>query len=103
MNPNHVIAVFGCGGDRDRTKRPIMGRIGAELADIPIVTSDNPRSENPDAIVAEVEEGVKQGLRRDSIMKSSSTVVKPFIAPSNWHKKMTSSSLPVRGMKRIRS
>ena len=63
MNPNHVIAVFGCGGDRDRTKRPIMGRIGAELADIPIVTSDNPRSENPDAIVAEVEEGVKQGLK----------------------------------------
>ena len=40
-----------------------MGRIGAELADIPIVTSDNPRSENPDAIVAEVEEGVKQGLK----------------------------------------
>lgn len=63
MNSNHVIAVFGCGGDRDRTKRPIMGRIGAELADIPIVTSDNPRSENPDAIVAEVEEGVKQGLK----------------------------------------
>lgn len=63
MNPNHVIAVFGCGGDRDRTKRPIMGRIGAELADIPIVTSDNPRSENPDAIVAEVEEGVKQRLK----------------------------------------
>ena len=68
MNPNHVIAVFGCGGDRDRTKRPIMGRIGAELADIPIVTSDNPRSENPDAIVAEVEEGVNK-LKADSTIE----------------------------------
>lgn len=63
MNPNRILAVFGCGGDRDRTKRPIMGKIAAENADIPIVTSDNPRSENPDAIVAEVEVGVKQGLK----------------------------------------
>lgn len=63
LHPNRIIAVFGCGGDRDRTKRPIMGKIAAENADIPIVTSDNPRSENPDAIVAEVEEGVKQGLK----------------------------------------
>ena len=64
MKPKRIIAVFGCGGDRDRTKRPIMGKIAAENADIPIVTSDNPRSENPDAIVAEVEEGVKQGLKQ---------------------------------------
>ncbi len=63
MNPNRIIAVFGCGGDRDRTKRPIMGRIAAVNADIPIVTSDNPRSENPDAIVAEVEKGVLDGLK----------------------------------------
>jgi UDP-N-acetylmuramoyl-L-alanyl-D-glutamate--2,6-diaminopimelate ligase/murE/murF fusion protein len=63
MNPKRVLAVFGCGGDRDKTKRPIMGRIAAEHADIPIVTSDNPRSEDPDTIVAEVEEGVKQGLK----------------------------------------
>ncbi|MCI6191684.1 MAG: UDP-N-acetylmuramoyl-L-alanyl-D-glutamate--2,6-diaminopimelate ligase, partial [Megasphaera elsdenii] len=46
-----------------KTKRPIMGRIGAELADIPIVTSDNPRSENPETIVEEVEAGVKEGLK----------------------------------------
>ena len=58
-----LIVLFGCGGDRDRTKRPIMGKIAAEHADIPIVTSDNPRSEDPDAIVAEVEAGVKQGLK----------------------------------------
>ncbi|KMO85924.1 UDP-N-acetylmuramoylalanyl-D-glutamate--2,6-diaminopimelate ligase [Megasphaera cerevisiae DSM 20462] len=63
MHPNRILAVFGCGGDRDRTKRPIMGRIAAEHADIPIVTSDNPRSEDPDAIVAEVEAGVKKGIR----------------------------------------
>lgn len=62
MKPNRILAVFGCGGDRDKTKRPIMGKIGAQLADIPIVTSDNPRSEDPDTIVAEVEAGVKQGL-----------------------------------------
>ena len=63
LHPNRIICVFGCGGDRDKTKRPIMGKIAAEEADIPIVTSDNPRSENPDTIVAEVEAGVKEGLK----------------------------------------
>ncbi len=56
---NRIITVFGCGGDRDRTKRPIMGKIVAELSDVPIVTSDNPRSENPDDILKEIEVGVK--------------------------------------------
>lgn len=63
MNPHKIIVVFGCGGDRDRTKRPIMGRIAATHADIPVVTSDNPRSENPEAIVAEVAAGVKEALQ----------------------------------------
>ncbi len=54
-----IITVFGCGGDRDKTKRPIMGKIVAELSDIAIVTSDNPRSEEPEEILKEIEAGVK--------------------------------------------
>lgn len=57
---NRIIAVFGCGGDRDKMKRSIMGRIGAAYADLVIVTSDNPRTENPDQIVREVADGVKE-------------------------------------------
>jgi len=54
---NRVICVFGCGGDRDRGKRPMMGRIAAERSDVAIVTSDNPRSEDPGAIIGEVVAG----------------------------------------------
>jgi UDP-N-acetylmuramoyl-L-alanyl-D-glutamate--2,6-diaminopimelate ligase len=59
---SRVICVFGCGGDRDRGKRPLMGRIASELADVGIVTSDNPRSEDPDAIIAEVVAGAEASL-----------------------------------------
>ena len=54
-----IICVFGCGGDRDRSKRPIMGRIAATLADEVIVTSDNPRSEDPAGIAEEIVEGIR--------------------------------------------
>jgi UDP-N-acetylmuramoyl-L-alanyl-D-glutamate--2,6-diaminopimelate ligase len=57
-----VITVFGCGGDRDRTKRPLMGRIAGNLADYTIITSDNPRTEDPAAIVQEIEAGVREVL-----------------------------------------
>lgn len=53
-----LITVFGCGGDRDRTKRPVMGEIAARLSDIAIVTSDNPRTENPDEIINEILSGM---------------------------------------------
>lgn len=54
-----VITLFGCGGDRDKEKRPIMGRIAGELSDHCILTSDNPRSEPPNSIITQIEEGVK--------------------------------------------
>ncbi len=59
LRPQRLIAVFGCGGDRDRGKRPQMGRIAAELSDTVYVTDDNPRTEDPDAIVQEILEGMK--------------------------------------------
>ncbi len=59
LEPRRLIIVFGCGGNRDRQKRPLMGRVAADFADHVIITSDNPRKEDPDAIIAEVEKGFR--------------------------------------------
>jgi len=58
LYPRRIITVFGCGGDRDRGKRPKMGRVVEELSDLAVVTSDNPRSEQPEAIIAEILKGL---------------------------------------------
>ena len=65
-----LIAVFGCGGDRDPMKRPIMGRIGVELADWAIITSDNPRTEEPMAIISDIVKGLPEGQKNYEIIEN---------------------------------
>ena len=65
-----LIAVFGCGGDRDRTKRPIMGRIGAELADLAIITSDNPRTEVPMDIIKDIVAGLSEDTKNYEVIEN---------------------------------
>jgi UDP-N-acetylmuramoyl-L-alanyl-D-glutamate--2,6-diaminopimelate ligase len=60
LSPKRIFLVFGAGGDRDKTKRPRMGEVAAELADMSILTSDNPRSEDPLAIISGIEKGIKK-------------------------------------------
>jgi len=64
LNPARLLIVFGCGGDRDRTKRPIMGRLAATRAEVAIVTSDNPRTEDPQAIIDEIRTGMNDATAK---------------------------------------
>ena len=80
LTTGRIITVFGCGGDRDRTKRKPMGEIAGEYSDVVIITSDNPRNEDPLRIIAEIEVGVKEKMpdyevisdRRDAIFRAIS-------------------------------
>jgi UDP-N-acetylmuramoyl-L-alanyl-D-glutamate--2,6-diaminopimelate ligase len=68
LTDRRLICVYGCGGDRDPLKRPLMGRAGAELADVPVVTSDNPRSEDPRAIIEQMLEGIPAERRGELVV-----------------------------------
>ena len=71
-----LIAVFGCGGDRDPIKRPIMGQIGVRLSDIAIITSDNPRTENPMAIIEDILKGVKKEYGEYIVMEDRRAAIR---------------------------
>jgi len=76
-----IITVFGCGGDRDRTKRPVMGEIATRLSSYTIITSDNPRSENPSDIIHEVEAGViKAGRKNYEVIPDREDAIQTAIA-----------------------
>lgn len=62
LRPKRLLTVFGCGGNRDRLKRPLMGRISCELSDKVFITSDNPRNENPIDIINEIKSGIEKGM-----------------------------------------
>lgn len=74
--PNRLISVFGCGGDRDRTKRPQMGKISGEIADITLITSDNPRTEEPMDIIKDIEEGIKETDGQYSIIQDRTSAIR---------------------------
>jgi UDP-N-acetylmuramoyl-L-alanyl-D-glutamate--2,6-diaminopimelate ligase len=73
LKPNRLITVFGCGGDRDKTKRPLMGKAASELSDVCILTSDNPRSEEPEAILKDIEAGMT-GARYKTVVDRTEAI-----------------------------
>ena len=78
-----VICVFGCGGDRDTRKRPIMGEISGKIADYTIITSDNPRTEDPQIIVNQIEEGIKKTKGKYEVIVDRKDAIKKAIEMAN--------------------
>ena len=78
-----VISVFGCGGDRDARKRPVMGEISGKIADYTIITSDNPRTENPKSIIEEIEEGIKKTKGKYEVIIDRKEAIKKAIKMAN--------------------
>ncbi len=80
---NRLIVLFGCGGDRDKTKRPLMGAVAAKLADYVIVTSDNPRSENPKAIIDDILEGMSGTKTPYTVIENRADAIKYAVKNAN--------------------
>ena len=78
-----VISVFGCGGDRDPGKRPIMGEISGRIADVTIITSDNPRTEDPEKIVNQIEEGIKKTKGNYKVIVDRTEAIREAIKMAN--------------------
>jgi len=79
--PARIVCVFGCGGDRDKQKRPLMGEIAARLCDLAVVTSDNPRSEEPIDIIEQILQGIRQadGVEYSSLDLKTGFAQKGFV------------------------
>jgi UDP-N-acetylmuramoyl-L-alanyl-D-glutamate--2,6-diaminopimelate ligase len=75
LSAKRLITVFGCGGDRDRSKRPLMGMVAARLSDVVVITSDNPRSEEPARIIDEIERGIPAGTQASSRSPAVESIV----------------------------
>jgi len=80
LTAGRVIVVFGCGGDRDRTKRPVMGEVAARLADVVVVTSDNPRSELPSAIIDDILSGVDASAAQIETVEDRALAIEKALA-----------------------
>ena len=79
LSPAKLVTVFGAGGDRDRGKRPIMGKVAADLSDMVYVTSDNPRSEDPDAIIRDILEGMSGSATAREVISDRAEAIRAAI------------------------
>jgi len=79
LAPNKIITVFGCGGDRDRKKRPLMGRVAAKLSDFVFITNDNPRSEDPTLIIEDVVGGINPQFQDYEVIEDRAIAIKKAI------------------------